>query len=84
MKNYFIRAIIFMVGFMITLLLLDLITGDMQPFREYVEQTVVVGVLVGVGWVLNDKGNEFYNKRYDVIFIAADAEIQIEIHLYLL
>ena len=40
MKKYFIRAIIFMVGFMITLLLLDLITGDMQPFREYVEQTV--------------------------------------------
>jgi hypothetical protein len=31
-----------------------------------------------------DKGNEFYNKRYDVIFIAADAEIEIEIHLYLL
>lgn len=39
---------------MITLLLLDLITGHMQPFREYVEQTVIVGVLVGVGWVLND------------------------------
>ena len=45
-----------MVGFMVTLLLLDLITGDMQPFRQYVEQTVIVGVLIGVGWVLNDKG----------------------------
>ena len=30
MKNYFIRAIIFMVGFMITLLLLDLITRHIQ------------------------------------------------------
>lgn len=66
MKNYFIRAIIFMVGFMITLLLLDLITGDMQPFREYVEQTVIVGVLVGVGWVLNDKGWNSWKKIGDL------------------
>ena len=66
MKNYFIRAIIFMVGFMITLLLLDLITGHIQPFREYVEQTVIVGVLVGVGWVLNDKGWNSWKKYYTI------------------
>ena len=62
MKNYFIRAIIFMVGFMIVLLLLDLITGDIHPFREYVEQTVIVGVLVGLGWYLNDKGWNSWKK----------------------
>ena len=66
MKNYFIRAIIFMVGFMIVLLLLDLITGDIHPFREYVEQTVIVGVLVGLGWYLNDKGWNSWKKIGDL------------------
>ena len=66
MKKYFIRVIIFMVGFMITLLLLDLITRDMQPFREYVEQTVIVGVLVGLGWYLNDKGWNSWKKIGDL------------------
>lgn len=62
MKKYFIRAIIFMVGFMIALILLDLITGDMQPFRAYVKQAVIVGVLVGLGWYMNDKGWNSWKK----------------------
>lgn len=54
MKNYFIRTIVFMVGFAITYLVLDLITGDLQSLREYIRQTVIVGVLVGIGWYLGD------------------------------
>lgn len=54
MKKYFIRTIVFMVGFAITYLVLDLITGDLQSLREYIRQTVIVGVLVGIGWYLGD------------------------------
>ena len=62
MNNYFIRAIVFMAGFAITYLVLDLVTGDLQSFREYVRQTVIVGVLVGIGWYLNDKGWNSWKK----------------------
>lgn len=43
-----------MVGFAITYLVLDLITGDLQSLREYIRQTVIVDVLVGIGWYLGD------------------------------
>lgn len=43
-----------MVGFAITYLVLDLITGDLQSSREYIRQIVIVGVLVGIGWYLGD------------------------------
>lgn len=62
MKNYFIRTIVFMVGFAITYLVLDLITGDLQSLREYIRQTVIVGVLVGIGWYLNDNGRNLWKK----------------------
>ena len=62
MKNYFIRTIVFMVGFAITYLVLDLITGDLQSLREYIIQTVIVGVLVGIGWYLNDNGRNLWKK----------------------
>ena len=62
MKKYFIRTIVFMVGFAITYLVLDLITGDLQSLREYIRQTVIVGVLVGIGWYLNDNGRKLWKK----------------------
>ena len=62
MKKYFIRAIVFMVGFTIAYLLLDFITGEMQSFHEYVVHAVILGVLVGVGWYLNDKGWNSWKK----------------------
>lgn len=51
-----------MVGFAITYLVLDLITGDLQSLREYIRQTVIVGVLVGIGWFL---GGLFKRKETD-------------------
>lgn len=55
----YLKIIIFgyrlnMVGFAITYLVLDLITGDLQSSREYIRQIVIVGVLVGIGWYLGD------------------------------
>lgn len=55
----YLKIIIFgcllnMVGFAITYLVLDLITGDLQSLREYIRQTVIVDVLVGIGWYLGD------------------------------
>lgn len=62
MKKYIIRAIEFMVGFTIIYLLLDLVIGEMQSFREYIIRAVIVGVLVGVGSYLDDKGWNSWKK----------------------
>ena len=62
MKKYIIRAIEFMVGFTIFCLLLDLVIGEMQSFREYIIHAVIVGVLVGVGSYLDDKGWNSWKK----------------------
>lgn len=62
MKKYIIRAIEFMVGFTIICLLLDLVIGEMQSFREYIIHAVIVGVLVGVGSYLDDKGWNSWKK----------------------
>ena len=62
MKKYIIRSIEFMVGFTIIYLLLDLVIGEMQSFREYIIHTVIVGVLVGVGSYLDDKGWNSWKK----------------------
>ena len=62
MKKYIIRAIEFMVGFTIIYLLLDLVIGEMQSFREYIIHAVIVGVLVGVGSYLDDKGWNSWKK----------------------
>ena len=62
MKKYIIRAIEFMVGFTIIYLLLDLVIGEMQSFREYILHAVIVGVLVGVGSYLDDKGWNSWKK----------------------
>lgn len=62
MKKYIIRSIEFMVGFTIIYLLLDLVIGEMQSFREYIIRAVIVGVLVGVGSYLDDKGWNSWKK----------------------
>lgn len=62
MKKYIIRAIEFMVGFTIIYLLLDLVIGEMQSFREYIIRAVIVGVLVGVGSYFDDKGWNSWKK----------------------
>ena len=62
MKKYIIRAIEFMVGFTIICLLLDLVIGEMQSSREYIIHAVIVGVLVGVGSYLDDKGWNSWKK----------------------
>lgn len=62
MKKYIIRAIEFMVGFTIIYLLLDLVIGEMQSFHEYIIRAVIVGVLVGVGSYLDDKGWNSWKK----------------------
>ena len=62
MKKYIIRTIEFMVGFTIIYLLLDLVIGEMQSFREYIIHAVIVGVLVGVGSYLDDKGWNSWKK----------------------
>lgn len=62
MKKYIIRAFEFMVGFIIIYLLLDLVIGEMQSFREYIIHAVIVGVLVGVGSYLDDKGWNSWKK----------------------
>lgn len=62
MKKYIIRSIEFMVGFTIIYLLLDLVIGEMQSFREYIIHAVIVGVLVGVGSYLDDKGWNSWKK----------------------
>ena len=62
MKKYIIRAIKFMVGFTIICLLLDLVIGEMQSSREYIIHAVIVGVLVGVGSYLDDKGWNSWKK----------------------
>ena len=54
LKIIIFGCILNMVGFAITYLVLDLITGDLQSSREYIRQTVIVGVLVGIGWYLGD------------------------------
>ena len=51
-----------MVGFTIICLLLDLVIGEMQSFREYIIHAVIVGVLVGVGSYLDDKGWNSWKK----------------------
>ena len=51
-----------MVGFTIIYLLLDLVIGEMQSFREYIIRAVIVGVLVGVGSYLDDKGWNSWKK----------------------
>ena len=51
-----------MVGFTIIYLLLDLVIGEMQSFREYIIHAVIVGVLVGVGSYLDDKGWNSWKK----------------------
>lgn len=51
-----------MVGFTIIRLLLDLVIGEMQSFREYIIHAVIVGVLVGVGSYLDDKGWNSWKK----------------------
>ena len=63
----YLKIIIFgcllnIVGFAITYLVLDLITGDLQSLREYIRQTVIVGILVGIGWYLNDNGRNLWQK----------------------
>ena len=50
-----------MVGFTIICLLLDVI-GEIQSFREYIIHAVIVGVLVGVGAYLDDKGWNSWKK----------------------
>ena len=51
-----------MVGFTIICLLLDLVIGEMQSSREYIIHAVIVGVLVGVGSYLDDKGWNSWKK----------------------
>ena len=51
-----------MVGFTIICLLLDRVIGEMQSFREYIIHAVIVGVLVGVGSYLDDKGWNSWKK----------------------
>ena len=51
-----------MVGFTIICLLLDLVIGEIQSFREYIIHAVIVGVLVGVGSYLDDKGWNSWKK----------------------
>lgn len=62
MKKYIIRAIEFMVGFTVICLLLDLVTGEMLSSREYIIHAVIVGVLVGLGSYLDDKGWNSWKK----------------------
>ena len=55
MKNYFIRAIITTVAYIIAYLLIDFILGDMHSFWSYAIQTVIFFIVVCVIYYHNGR-----------------------------
>ncbi|MDD6253664.1 MAG: hypothetical protein ACI3ZO_05285 [Candidatus Cryptobacteroides sp.] len=62
MKNYIIKAIVSAAAFTVVYIILDLISGHLQSFREYAVQAVIFGVLFGLSSILDEKGWNSWKK----------------------
>ncbi len=66
MKNYIIRAIVSAVAFTVVYVILDIIFGHVNSFRDYAVQAVIFGVLFGLFSYLDDKGWNSWEKIGDL------------------
>ena len=66
MKNYIIRAIVSAVAFTVVYVILDIIFGHVNSFRDYAVQAVIFGVLFGLFSYLDDKGWNSWKKIGDL------------------